>query len=56
LSFLIEGEIKTFHNEEKLRNSQLPSQHYTRYLKEFYVKKKLETGRLTKEQKGNKND
>jgi hypothetical protein len=42
LSFLIEGEIKTFHNKEKLKELQPPSQHYRSYLKDFYIKKKLE--------------
>jgi hypothetical protein len=37
LSFLIEGETKTFHNKEKLKEFMTTSQHYRRYLKDFYI-------------------
>jgi hypothetical protein len=37
LSFLTEGEIKTFHNKDKLKEFTTTNQHYRRYLKDFYI-------------------
>jgi hypothetical protein len=42
LSFLIEGEIETSHNKEKLKEFSTTNKHNRRYLNDFYIEKKLE--------------
>jgi hypothetical protein len=38
--FILEGEIKTFHDKHKLKKLMTTKQHHKRYLKESYTQKR----------------